>query len=652
MASSVTSSPPRRPLDAPSGSRRWLWLGLAAAAVAVIALLWPRDRAPSKVRPAKAVTERRNPFGPRLTLGPNGWQYGARRSLGPIAPRPVADGLVRVTGTVFDQANHKVVGDVEVVFADGNTEASAVADVAGRYSIDLPAGRYRPFVRGDGLISASVPVRERLPARPGVDEVAAARLELAFAIDVRRNTDGVDLEVVRSGKVRGRVVDRAGNPITGAVVRAFATDEPTTPRPILGTDVAETGADGSFELEVASATYRLDAFHDRYGGVASTEVVYVEPAGTASAELVMAAGCVISGRVVRADGRAPTSGAIERSYGLEDGDGFFPDGEFSEDGTFQWTTTTEMTVQLRAWPWKSTHSQARRFECRDGARYDNVVFEIPSAAPDLQGRVVTADGRPIPYAYVDIGGLSEGTMNQQERADAEGYWAVYALPPGQYRVTAQADAAGMVARTVTSPAADVELRMSGTGTLTGKVAGITDGAFTLEVYGCSDGGGDWGVAMQMRRVVPVAGGVYTLDAVPACATMHVGVRHRSHRVVLETTVPAGGVTTLDIDVADPEPVTVRGVVRGPDGRGVPHAMISAVSSDGDASAFVEADDSGRFQLEAHAGDQLAARGPEGGFGLRWIDRGAKGVIDLDVEVDAGDVRFDDDQPDEGAIDEE
>lgn len=617
-------------------------MGLAVVVVVASWLLWPRDdekQAPSKSSSSKRVER------PRIDIP---GLRTPRPGLGPIARRPPRDGLVRVTGTVLDRKNHQAVGDVEVVFADGNTEASAVADVAGRYSIDLPPGRYRPFVRADGVISASPAVRERLPARPRPEQVAAARLDLAPAVDVQRDTDGVDLEVVRSGKVHGKVVDRNGHPIPGAIVRAFATDEAGTPRPVLGTDVAETGADGGFDLEMAAATYRLDAFHGRYGGITSSSVVVVEPAETTDAELTMTLGCVITGRVVGARGQTVPDGALERGHSSTDADGsFYPDGDFGVDGTFQWTTTEETTLYLRAWPWKSTHSQAIRFECKDGVRYDNVVFEIPDHAPDMAGRVLTADGRPVPYAFVDIGGLSEGTMNQQERADADGNWAVFALPAGEYRVTATADGAGAVERVVTSPMSGVDLTLSGTGRIAGRAIGMTDGSFTLAAYQCRtevDSGG-WGVAVEFRRVVSVIGGRYELDNVPACDLLHVVVQRGSRRAILEVAVPAGGTAELDVDVAEPQEVTVRGTVRDPDGRGIARALVTAISAESDREAtFTETDDQGRFTLSAHGGDQIVARSPEGSLGLRWIERHGPTMVDLDISLDIRERTYDEDPP--------
>lgn len=586
-------------------ARRWWWLALVAAGIAVAVLVWPRHSDASQ-HPGRGGDRTADKAPPPWATGPFAKPL-ARRRLGPIAPLPPAAGLVRVTGAVTDVASHKPVPDVEVVFADGASEATATTDVAGRYSIDVPPGRYRPYVRGDGVMSAAAPVRERLPARPRPEQVQATRLELAAAVDLYASTDGVDLEVVRSGKIRGRVLDVAGHPIAGAIVRAFATDDLGTSRPVLGTDVAETDAAGGFELEVAATTYRLDAFHDRYGGVAAYTMASVTAGETTDADITMQAGCVIAGRVVRSDGRPVSDGALERAVSEADpGGNFFPDGEFGDDGLFVWSTSEEMTLYLRAWPWKSPPSEARRFECKDGARFDNVVFVIPNAAPDLSGRVVTADGRPVPFAFVDIGGESDGTMNQQERADADGNWAVYALPAGQYRVASTADGVGAVVTHTSAPSHDLELRMSGTGTLIGSVAGVTDGSVTLTAHAC--GLADDVVAIEFRRVISVAAGRYRLDGVPACQ-LNLQVEHGGRAVFLEAAVTAGGTTTLDLDFPDQRPVLVRGVVVDHDHHPVADASVVA-NGDGEPTA-VQTDATGRFTLEARPGDTIVATGAAG-----------------------------------------
>lgn len=607
--------------------RRWRWPALAvAAAVALLIWLWPegRDADPRpSARPAAAKIKPRRV----ISFGPDGWKVGAPR-LGPIAVAPPQDGLVRVTGTVLDQLSRKPVPDVEVVFADGTTESSVVSDLAGRYSIDLLPGRYRPFARGDGVISAAPPVRERLPARPRPEQVAVARLDLAAALDLSASTDGVDLEVMQAGKIVGRVLDRDGRPIAGAVVRAFPTDDYAAARPVLGTDVAETDDAGGFTLEVAATMQRLEAFHDRYGGVAEFKIVPVEAGQTATAELTLVAGCVIAGRIVRVDGQPPGEGALER--GMSDSDihaTYFPDGEFNADGTFVWTTSEEITLFLRAWPWKSPPSPARRFDCKDGARFTDVVFEIPRAEPDLAGRVVDASGRPVPFAFVDVNGESDGTMNQQERADADGNWAVYALPHGAYRVSATAEGLGAVVTRVAAPRRDVELRMSGAGALAGEVAGISDGSFTLTANVCVVNGDL--VAIELRRVVEVRGGRFRLDGVPACEMVFTATRGAT-TLRAQAVVPAGGVGTLELDFPDDAPVLVRGTVRGPDGRPVAEAMVLAVGQRPEPTTTMT-DADGRFSLEARAGDTITVSA-QSGYTSHPLDNHGPSTVELTLTL--------------------
>src|SRR6185369_4483113 len=107
------------------------------------------------------------------------------------------------------------------------------------------------------------------------------------------------------------------------------------------------------------------------------------------------------------------------------------------------------------------------FECHDGARYDDVVFEIPRIASDLGGSVVTAGGAPAPGAYIDVTGVSAGTMNQQERADENGQWEVFSLPAGDYMVSVRVPGQGVATARLTAPSRGAVLTLSGTGSLVG-----------------------------------------------------------------------------------------------------------------------------------------------------------------------------------------
>ncbi len=561
------------------------------------------------------------------------WQR-YRRGLGPIAVAPPADGLVRVTGVVSDASSGKPVSDVEVVFADGQSEATTQSDLAGRYSIDVRPGHYRPFVRADGIISVGHAPRERLPGRPRTDDIAASRLEVAPQLAVFGNLAGADLEVVRAGRIAGRVFDRDGRPIAGALVRATPADHYSL-RPVLGTDVAETDLDGTFQLELGEAQYSVEAFHDRYGATESAPTIAVIPGDTATADLTMIAGCVISGHVSRYGGGDAGDGAIERAYSQDPDSGYYPTGAFDDDGSFRWTTTEEGEITLRAWPWKATHSQSRTFSCHDGARYEGVEFIIPDIRADLGGTIVTARGTPAARAFIDVQGMSEGTMNQQERADDEGQWEVFALPPGQYLVTAYVEGEGATSAIMTSPGMSNVLRLSGTGTLMGRAEGVGDGTFTLTVASCELENGV--VAPRSRHLVSVQGGGYRIDGLPACG-LRVEAENRSRRRMFEVEIEAGGTATVDLDLSPPKPKTVSGVVRDADGRAVEGVAVMIVGGDswaGSATPSTSTDGHGRFTIEAHGGDMMMFAHPSGMSQL-WIADDDPDTQDLEIKLSPGD----------------
>lgn len=587
----------------PPTRTRSRWLALTAVVVVGIGLVaWSDDDGdrPAARGPGVSGGRARGPTAPVRLQGGH-WQRGPRR-LGPIAVAPPADGLVRVTGTVVDAGTGKPVPAVEVVFADGQSEATTQSDLAGRYSIDVRPGHYRPFVRADGIISVGPPPRERLPGRPRAEQIAASRLELAPDLAVYANLTGADLEVVQAGVIAGRVFDRDGRPIAGALVRATPVDGHEL-RPVLGTDVAETDLDGTFRLELAEAHYMVEAFDERFGATADIPSIALGAGDTVTADLTMVAGCVISGRVVGAGGSEPGDGAIERAWSSEADAGFFPAGSFLEDGTFRWTTTEETEVTLRAWPWKAPPSSARTFACRDGARYDDVVFSIPQVAADLGGTIVTARGTPAAHAYVDIAGLSEGTMNQQERADEAGRWEVFALPPGTYSVTVFVEGEGAASAIVTSPGTGTRLQLSGSGSLIGRVSGVDDGSFALTIASCETD--TVAVRPATRHLVTVRGGSYRLDGLPACR-MQLLASSRQRQRGYEVTVEPGGVATLDLDLAPPRPKTVTGVVRDQSGRAVEGATVTVLGGDldGDGGAATTTGADGRFTIDAHGGDVI------------------------------------------------
>ena len=449
------------------------------------------------------------------------------------------DGLVRITGNVVDRLSREPVGDVEVVFRGPDGEESVTAGADGSYRIELNPGAYRAFVRDDSVLSVGLPVEERLPGFPDLDAIGAPDETAMPLVVVQQDLEAVDLFVLRGGAIYGRVLDHAGKPVAHAVVRGVNSNRV---RPLLGSDMAETDADGHYEIRLPAGDWTLDVNHVRYAGAANQVMVALDAGERVEADLSVTAGCVISGKVVDANNTPSNDGAIE----LQTGSSFFPAGKILANGTFRWTTIlTGTEVVLRAWPWKSPHSQPLAFNCREGARYDNVVFQLPGRGPDLAGTLVDATGAPVPLAFIDLVPLDQGGISQQERASADGTWAVFAMPTGRYQVTGYAPGRGVVSAIVSSPQDQIRLQLGGTGRVEGTVIGIKHGTFELAISSCSVDGINVKIA-EDSRLVSVRDGKFAIQDLPAC-TLSGEAKWGFETRGVDLGVEPGGSTTLALD---------------------------------------------------------------------------------------------------------
>jgi hypothetical protein len=504
-----------------------------------------------------------SPADPTATVPPPS-PAAAHRATSPAPPYPVArpsprapripflaaeaNGDVTITGRVFDILQQEPVGHVEVVFRSAAGETSTTTGGDGAYSIRLATGMYRAFVHDDTVLSVGRPELVRLPGQPSADAAGVPDEALMVMVLATADTDGVDLSVVRGGIVSGHVVDRGGRPIAGVVLRARGGGM----RPALATDITETDRDGGFELRLPAGAFDLDASHPRFAGVAgiadtASSRLAIRPGDHLQTTITLTAGCVISGRVVGRDGKNTGDGAIEKQWGPSDFE-YAAAGRIEPDGTFRWVTTDEAEVTIRAWPWKSPPSPGQRFTCRDGARFNDVVLQLTDRRPDISGVLVDSTGRPVALAYVDLRPLDPGGIGQQERTDAAGHWEVYNMPPGRYRVVAQADGRGVTGQTIASPHDDVRLALGGTGRLEG-TASIASGSFELLVGTCIDGAGMISLP-QSRRVVTVTSGRFAIDDLPACE-LSFGVLWRGRRLAEHVAIPGGGTAHVALDLGQP-----------------------------------------------------------------------------------------------------
>jgi hypothetical protein len=612
-----------------SGTGSW---AIAAIAIAVaVAAWWGVDR-------ARTATEAPGPSPAARAVGRDPVEATAARGAPSAAARMSSterDGDVTITGKVIDISQQQPVANVEVVFRSTAGENTTTTRRDGSYSIRIAPGSYRAFVRDDTVLSIGRPDLVRLPSLPSAETAGIPDEALMATVVAHDDIDGVDLNVVRGGVVSGRVIDRNGRPIGAAVLRARGSGL----RPTLATDVAESDATGNFELRLPAGSFQLDVSHPRFAGVASVNEsrLAVSPGEHVHTTITLVAGCVISGRVVGPDGKPASDGAIEKQWGEGVAD-YTPAGRVEPDGTFRWVTTDEVDVTLRAWPWKAPPSAARRFACRDGARFQDVVLQLPERRPDIEGVLVDKAGEPVGFAFVDLAPLDRGGIAQQERTDASGHWQVFSMPPGRYRITAQAEGRGVAISTIVSPRDGVRLELGGTGRLEGTTTRLASGSFELVVGTCVDRTGMVPLP-QSRRLVTVTGGRFTVDDLPACE-LSFGVSWRGRLTPQHLAIPSGGTAHIELDLGTPRAKTVHGLVRDGTGKPIAGAIITS-SYQGKGDTVARTDAGGAYTIKTFSGAALRARAP-GRVGFAQV--GAANVdaeqVDL-VVVEDGDDETDD-----------
>ncbi len=532
-------------------------------------------------------------------------------------------GTVRVSGTVRDSDSGGPVADAEVVFASTAGESSVACDDKGHYQVDVRPGFYRAYARADGYVSVGSPPTERTPRQPDVTSIGAPRGELAPLVGLFRDQAGVDMQMRAGAEIVGTLFDETGRPVAAAVVRARDDDRREAgSRLVLGTDMDETALDGSFRLEVPAGRVSLEAFHEQYAGLAYSpdNSMYVAPGDRVRVDLTMTEGCIITGRVVDALGHPVSEGALEAWIGGVPPNDFAPVGQIDASGRFRYATTALRRITLRAWPWKSPPSAPQELDCSKPGRRDDLVFEVPSVEPDLEGAILAADGTPVANAFVDLFPLSLSGMAQQERADSAGNWSFFALPPGPYHLTAYVPGHGVAAQRVTVPESGVELLLSGTGALTGHARGIRDGSFTLVVERCKPLTDDGRLAEiddvsmpPSTLLVPVENGEYRVEGLPACPmSIRAETPYRSEW--LSTEVTAGDTTALDLDLRQPRSKHLFGVVATPERVPVADVSVVRVPDSGTsrhAGDFAITDHEGRYEIRAYSGDTLIFAGLSG-----------------------------------------
>ncbi len=523
---------------------------------------------------------------------------------------------VAISGMVYDDRAVPVAGVDVIARADG-VEIRATTDASGAWIAAVPRGSYRMYVRGAHVLSAGVPDHPRIDAPQTARAIGVVDEGLMPALVVTADTPNLELAVVRAATIAGSIADDGNGAAPGALVHAKSTNARGL-APVLGTDTAVTGPDGSFELAVPAGSYVLEVSRADRTTLVTDEATTVEAAGSADVEATLTRGCQITGHVVDADGHPANDGDIWLANETAE---FHSAGRADGDGAFRVTTDEVGQVFLRAWIWRASPSSIRSVRCDAGTVQTGITLAVSNSAPDVEGIVVDAAGERVPFANVDIDPVASGVVHQEERASADGSYRAFDAPPGDYWLTAAAPGRGVITQLVQLPGPG-QLTLGGTGQIAGTVTGVTDGSLEVRFDGCAE---LHSIPIAHEpRIVPVVGGRFVIDGAPACR-LALAARWRNTEADIEVVVAANSTSVVELELGQPTEKLVHGVVRDAAGKPVALARIGARLGDRVLDS-VSSDAAGRFALHAVAGAELTSDTAHATVGLANV---ADEEVDLD-----------------------
>jgi protocatechuate 3,4-dioxygenase beta subunit len=370
-----------------------------------------------------------------------------------------------VEGVVVSALDGAGVPGAELTFALGGATLSATTDGQGAF-------RFAPADSGSYQL-ARVSAEAHQPFSPEADDSP-----IAFALRAGERIRGVRLALRPLRLCQGRVVDPAGQPVTGARVLAYGAGHRSPP------PAATTDQRGHFEIR------RLDSgtVEARHGELLAREDLNLPPLAPCQLRLQLApapssTAVAIVGRVERDDGQpmgavwveAWANPVLEREANRR-----FAGTMTGEDGRFQLQPLDPVRYEVQASG--AAGSLARAHDVRGGT--GDLVLRVPTGGR-LRGQVKDrASGAPVASFSVVLSRreLYRGIRPDRvfTRYDARGVFEIVDVPAGVYRAVALADGRAPDEQAVEiapdpAPAAEVSFALAAGGRLHGRVSDRSNG---------------------------------------------------------------------------------------------------------------------------------------------------------------------------------
>lgn len=435
--------------------------------------------------------------------------------------------------------------------ADGSGVAGAVVSLApAELGADFVESK-RPAIvvtsEASGVwLAKDVPPGEYVIAATATGLLPATMDKTTLASGEQRT--GVDLALEAGGTlVRGTVSDVGGGPIESARVTAKRQAWSLSVDAEL---VALTGADGTYQLTLPDAEYRLAATHENYTGATRPLTVERKPA---TVDFTLIPGASVRGQVIARDSGEPVPHALVSAEGQrrslrgdDSGGSIIADehGEFVLHGL----SSGAMSIEARGHGYAS--AQPTLVQLGIGEEVDGIQVLVDRAY-SISGRVVkqgTQDG--VAGARLGAFSMSQGMRAEAiDPSDERGAFEITGVRPGSYMLYAGAE--GMVleigknVEIVDKDVTDVIVELGSGVTVAGRVEPAAVASVSVELQGEVGLGNMFEmVKVMMCRAETDPSGAFALENVPP-GKFHIVARTKEGRTgkaaVTVATVDQSGV---------------------------------------------------------------------------------------------------------------
>ncbi|MCG3135378.1 MAG: hypothetical protein HMLKMBBP_03012 [Planctomycetes bacterium] len=329
----------------------------------------------------------------------------------------------------------------------------------GKFEIDgVPEGQITVRADADGLLPGT---NNQVKVTPG------------------QETAGIDLVLLPSFELRGRVEDQSGQPVADARISANFQGSPQARRwgfaPGLGGQpTAQSAADGTFVIRgLAEGNYGVWAWAQGFASSNSAQTA----TGSADIVLQLVRGKSISGIVKDQDGKPVAGipvnpvwvGGATRPQGYWGGGMVYsgPDGTFEIQGLVEGTYNLQVSA---AWQWaRDVNVEDMTENAVSTGRTDVVLTVRPGQT--VSGRLVDRDEKPVRsgWVYAQIEGGNDWSGQRWVQVSADGTFRISGLRGGAYTLTAWGSFRAEPMRGVGAGTQDVVIRTQPGWSISGQV---------------------------------------------------------------------------------------------------------------------------------------------------------------------------------------